>query len=447
VDTFLIDSQTIDDLHLFEGTKNDHSVYAYFDYTTTIGGRAFLKELFTNPISDTHELADRNKDIQFLFNEVDSLSFQRDTIDFIEYFLHSIDKPKKYSFYGAFKKSVKYRYAKKQEQYNKQRGLNEILNTLAFLKEFCNEIEREPGLNVIKGLRLILEKVCSDPFIKKCMTMRPKKLKGLLLEKCDFFIRNIYLQDISEILASVYQLDAYFAIALAAKKHKFSFPIYHHNNESKLVLEGVFHPFLNTPIVNDFQFDKHRHLCFLTGVNMSGKSTLMKSIAVAIYLAHIGFPVPARRMETGLFNGLLTTINLPDNLTLGRSHFYNEVLRVKFVAQQIAKRKNLFIIFDELFRGTNVKDAYESSLLIIEAFSKVPTSFFIISSHLVEVAHDLKDNKYIDFRHFQTKMVNNTPTFNYKLIKGITDNRIGAWILKNEGILEILDQVSTKPLS
>jgi len=98
VDTFLIDNQTIDDLHLFEGTKNDHSVYAYFDYTTTIGGRAFLKELFNNPIIDTHELEYRNKDIQFLFNEVDSLFFQRDTIDFIEYFLHSIEKPKSIRF-------------------------------------------------------------------------------------------------------------------------------------------------------------------------------------------------------------------------------------------------------------------------------------------------------------------------------------------------------------
>jgi DNA mismatch repair ATPase MutS len=70
VDTFLIDSQTIDDLQLFEGTKNDRSVFAYFDNTTTIGGRAFLKELFTNPIIDTHELAYRNKDIQFLIGNI-----------------------------------------------------------------------------------------------------------------------------------------------------------------------------------------------------------------------------------------------------------------------------------------------------------------------------------------------------------------------------------------
>lgn len=445
MDTFLIDSQTIDDLQLFENAKHDRSIYAYFDNTTTIGGKAFLKDLFTKPIINIEELIHRSKDIQFLFNEVDSLSFQRESIDFIEYYLNSIDKPKKYTWHAAFKKSVKYRYTKKQEQYNKQRGLGEILNTLVFLNVLCDEIQQKHELNFIKELYLRLEKVCSDPFIKKCLA-HPKKLKGLRLERCDFFIRNIYLEDILKILASVYQLDAYYAIALAARKYNFSFPVYHHDNESKLILEGVFHPFLSTPVTNNFELDRQQHLCFLTGVNMSGKSTLMKSVAIAVYLAHIGFPVPAVGMETGLFNGLLTTINLADNLTLGRSHFYNEVLRVKLVAQQVATRKNLLIIFDELFRGTNVKDAYESSLLVIDAFSKVPTSFFIISSHLVEVAHDLKENKQIDFRHFETTMEKNMPTFNYKLIEGITDNRIGAWILKNEGILEILNSVLTKPL-
>ncbi len=64
-----------------------------------------------------------------------------------------------------------------------------------------------------------------------------------------------------------------------------------------------------------------------------------------IYLSHIGFPVPAKRFKTTVFDGLFTTINLTDNLNLGYSHFYSEVKRVKDIAVKISSKKNLFIIF------------------------------------------------------------------------------------------------------
>ncbi|MBK6527650.1 MAG: hypothetical protein IPG07_20145 [Crocinitomicaceae bacterium] len=68
-------------------------------------------------------------------------------------------------------------------------------------------------------------------------------------------------------------------------------------------------------------------MIFLTGANMAGKSTLLKSLGLSIYLAHIGFPVPAKKFQTTLYNGIITTINLPDNINKGYSHFYHEVIR------------------------------------------------------------------------------------------------------------------------
>ncbi|MEH3114876.1 MutS-related protein [Pedobacter terrae] len=78
---------------------------------------------------------------------------------------------------------------------------------------------------------------------------------------------------------------------------------------------------------------------------MAGKSTFLKSVGISIYLAHLGFPVPAANMETGIWQGLISTINLPDNLNQGYSHFYNEVLRVKQVAEKIKVSKNIFCDF------------------------------------------------------------------------------------------------------
>lgn len=128
---------------------------------------------------------------------------------------------------------------------------------------------------------------------------------------------------------------------------------------------------------------------------MAGKSTFLKSLSISVYLAHLGLPVPAKYMKTSKYNGLLTTINLSDNINKGYSHFYNEVLRVKYVAERINQVRNIFVVFDELFRGTNVKDAYEASLSVISAFSKLNKGFFAISTHIIEVADKLKDNKSI----------------------------------------------------
>ena len=90
---------------------------------------------------------------------------------------------------------------------------------------------------------------------------------------------------------------------------------------------------------------------------MAGKSAFMKSFGVAVYMAHMGFPVAAEMMEFTVQDGLYTSINVSDNLNMGYSHFYAEVLRVKFVASEVAAGKNMVIILDELFKGTNVKDA------------------------------------------------------------------------------------------
>ena len=70
-------------------------------------------------------------------------------------------------------------------------------------------------------------------------------------------------------------------------------------------------------------------------------------------------------MELSVFKGLFTTINLSDNLSLGYSHYYNEVARVKYIVEQVRDLQEVVVVFDELFRGTNVKDAYDASCAVI----------------------------------------------------------------------------------
>jgi DNA mismatch repair protein MutS len=177
---------------------------------------------------------------------------------------------------------------------------------------------------------------------------------------------------------------------------------------------------------------------------MAGKSTFMKSISIALFVAHMGFPIAASNMEFSVLDGIYTTINLPDNLGMGVSHFYAEVLRAKKMALEL-RTKNLFVLFDELFRGTNVKDACEATIAFSSAFAKKKNSFFVISTHIVEAAETLKERcQDINFSYLPTLMEGNQPVYTYRLKRGITADRHGMVIINNEGILEILKSGSEK---
>ncbi|NJK95829.1 MAG: hypothetical protein HC905_13780 [Bacteroidales bacterium] len=172
---------------------------------------------------------------------------------------------------------------------------------------------------------------------------------------------------------------------------------------------------------------------------MSGKSTFLKSVGLSLYLAHVGFPVPARQMKTSIFHGLITSINLADNINQGYSHFYSEVKRVKEAAIKVRNKGRMMIVFDELFRGTNIKDASEASSMIIGALAKIPDSLFLISTHIVEIADDLKSEPTVIFRCFETIPEGDRAVYDYKLKNGVSKERLGMQIVRQEGIMEILE--------
>jgi len=203
---------------------------------------------------------------------------------------------------------------------------------------------------------------------------------------------------------------------------------------------GLRHPCLEKAVGNTLSLDKDSNVLFLTGANMAGKSTLMKSFGIAVYLAHMGFPVAADEMVFSVRDGIYSSINVPDNLSLGYSHFFAEVLRVKKAAEDVSQGKNLVVIFDELFKGTNVKDAYDATLAVTEAFSHYRDCCFIISTHIVEVGETLRERcDNLQFAYLPTVMKGTAPAYTYRLEEGITTDRHGMIIIENEGILEIIN--------
>ena len=224
-----------------------------------------------------------------------------------------------------------------------------------------------------------------------------------------------------------------------AEEHSFVFAKAYPPGDNILKIEGLYHPLLDHPIPNSIAIDATHNVVFLTGANMAGKSTFMKSFGIVVYLAHMGFPVPVKAMEFSVQNGMCTTINLPDNMNLGYSHFYAEVQRLKKVAEQVGRTGNLVIVFDELFRGTNVKDAHEATVEVMKAFAEKRNCIFMISTHIIEAGNDLKkacDN--IKYVYLPTVMKDGKPSYTYTITEGITDDRHGMMIVNNEHIIDIL---------
>ncbi len=100
---------------------------------------------------------------------------------------------------------------------------------------------------------------------------------------------------------------------------------------------------------------------------------------------------------------------------------------------------NLFVIFDELFRGTNVKDAGDGTVEITYAFAQQDQTFFVVSTHIIEAADELKQRcNNIRYIFMPTYMEGSVPRYTYKLEEGVTGDRHGMLIIQNEGMLDML---------
>ena len=132
---------------------------------------------------------------------------------------------------------------------------------------------------------------------------------------------------------------------------------------------------------------------------------------------------------------------MADNIIKGESYFYNEVQRVKATLQKVNDGKKWLILIDELFKGTNVEDAMKCSTAVIEGLLKVKGSLFILSTHLYEIAQQLQGHTNISFHYFETQITGGQLQFNYTLKPGVSNDRLGYMIIKNEGVVKMLEDL------
>lgn len=418
------DDQTIDDLRFF-AKKDQSGVYDIYNNTHTRGGENVLEKMFRNPLSDKDAITKRASVIAAFASMKTGFPFDGGLLDNAEkYLIHS----------KAQHEGQKITLGEK-EIYN---GVSAVIELFHLVRDFAVQGDASM-ISDLRDERTDLLTVLSVPALEPIFNEKPgTKLSFAAVTAYDNLIRIREQDKVFAVLQFIYLMDALISVAHVASKRNFVFPIAHPKGSGLLRIEGVYHPGLENPVANSLTMDKNRSVVFLTGANMAGKSTFLRSFSTAVYIAHMGFPVAAKFMEFSVMDGVYTTINLPDNLGIGASHFYAEVLRVKKIAMELHSGKFVFVLFDELFRGTNVKDAHEGTVSVINAFATRANSKFIISSHIVEAAAELKQKQNIGFHYLPTRMKGNMPEYTYTLEEGVTNDRHGMIIIKNEGILEVL---------
>lgn len=438
--SFITDKQTLDDLNIF-GKRGSNSIYNLFCNTHSNGGASLLEKILRYPLNDKDEINNRTDIIRFFqINRID-FPFNGQSLDIIDKYLQYSDSRSKLSEEGnTLGRKFRTLIGTENEYEFLHTGVVLIIDTMNILNDFIHKIKEIPHHECYKESIDSFEKIIHQCDIQcEYETLDRKRLKYSETAKYDKKFRFDENTNIKILLELIFLLDVFISVADIAKVRGFVFAKAIDNKENTIRIKDLYHPQIKDPVKNDISICVGKNMIFLTGANMAGKSTLMKSFGISIFLAHVGFPVPASYMEFCVQDGIFTTINLPDNINTGYSHFYAEVMRVKKIAYEVAKNKKLIIIFDELFRGTNVKDAYDASIAILEAFTKRNRSTFIISTHIIEVGKSLMNKcDNIQFLCLPAKMEGDIPSYTYKLEGGITNDRHGMIIIRNEKILDIL---------
>ncbi|QPJ86005.1 DNA mismatch repair protein MutS [Sarcina sp. JB2] len=215
----------------------------------------------------------------------------------------------------------------------------------------------------------------------------------------------------------------------------FNNPLWEVPNITDSVLSGkdLTHPLLGDEAVgNDFYMDKNTRVLLITGSNMSGKSTFLRTVGFNMILSYLGLNVPAKEFNVPIFN-IYTCMRTGDDLENNISSFYSEILRVKGIVDGTKRNERIFFLLDEIFKGTNSIDRHEGAVVLINQLLKGDT-LGLVSTHDLELCDMEKNNDFVSNYYFKEYYKSNKIMFDYKIRQGVSKTRNAKYLMKMAGI-------------
>ena len=198
---------------------------------------------------------------------------------------------------------------------------------------------------------------------------------------------------------------------------------------------GIGHPLISpgNRVTNDFLMEGGGRIAMITGSNMAGKSTFLRTLGINTVLAGMGAPVCAQRMSLCDLK-MISSMRVADNLAENTSTFYAELKKLQYIIDAVNRRERVFILLDEVLRGTNSTDRHKGSRALVRQLQQ-SGAVAVMATHDTELAlSESMANESVCNYHFDAKIVGDELYFDYKIKKGICESLNATTLMKKIGI-------------
>lgn len=436
-----IDNTTYEDLSLFS-RQDEFSIFHKLDFTRTSGGKELLLEYFNRPFTKLEDILAIQRTLKIMLERLDQwpISISNGTVMVMERFYETAidDLPHGMNFPAA----ISYKLFHAGDYAMVRYSVNHFADFIRGMQQLTGLLDAAdcpaPLRDLIDRTRKLMD---NDVLQALARTTPGVRFNPIQVVHYGYYVRVRFKTAMLALIGIHSRLDAWYSMAMATRRFGLAFPTFVDQAEPFLEATSLYHLLLPQPVAYDVRLDKDSNFLFLTGANMAGKSTFIRSVGAVVFMAHLGMGVPAVSMRLSMFDGILSNINVVDDIAKGESFFFNEVQRIRNTLEKIGRQKKWLVLIDELFKGTNVQDAMKCSTTVIKGLLKIRRSLFILSTHLYEIGDELKDYPNILFRYFETSVVDDQLQFSYQLKEGVSNDRIGYLILKREKVVEMLENL------
>lgn len=436
-----IDQTSLRDLAIFHA-EEEQSVFNTLNFTQTSGGAQWLAYLLSHPFSDSKSIQETQDLLRLMLQHRDKWptgitngtimvleKFYQSQIDTIPYPANAVNAAVYKLIHGPDYSLIRY-------------TVGHAIDFLQGMQQFVHIFDAAHAPALLKTILSRIQLAMTRQEITSLLSITDKKsLSATVLLKHGHYLLYHYKNQLNDLIDLYGRLEAYFSLAQAIQVYQLSFPEIHPSESPSITAKGLRHILLEHPVAYDLEMNQASNFIFLTGANMAGKSTFIKAVGIAAYLAHIGMAVPATQMQLSIFDGILSNIQVSDNIVKGESYFFNEVQRIKNTITRINDNSKWLVLIDELFKGTNVQDAMRCSTTVIKGLLKIKNSLFVLSTHLYEIGDELRPYPNIAFRYFETQVTDEELRFSYQLKEGISNDRLGYLILKQAGVVDLIERL------
>ena len=243
-----------------------------------------------------------------------------------------------------------------------------------------------------------------------------------------------YRQNVENWFQVIAFTDAFNSLGNFAFNHpSYVFPEINSENQG-FSAKNLAHPLLNPEkrVANDFRINNEEFF-IITGANMAGKSTFLRTVSLQIIMSNVGLPVCAESCSYSPIK-LITSMRTSDSLSDDESYFFSELKRLKFIVDEI-KTDQYFIILDEILKGTNSSDKASGSKKFVRKLVK-SHSTGIIATHDLSLCEITSELTQVKNHYFDAEIINDELFFDYKFKDGICHNMNASFLLRKMEIVE-----------